>query len=70
MSKPKTKVQETAENNILSAAIMHAIDTASNFQLYSYRVVDATMFVHRTNELSVRYNQILKENSQQLPPKQ
>lgn len=69
MSKQKTKLQETAENNILSAAIGNAIDTASNFQLYSYRVVDATMFVDRTNELTERYNQILKENKPNLTPK-
>ncbi len=63
MSKQKTKIELQAENNLLSASISHAIDIAANFQLYSYRVVDTSTFVHRTNELSEMLKKTQKENT-------
>lgn len=49
---PKTNKELVQEDRIKANAIMHAVETASNFQLYSYRIIDDKTFIKRQLELS------------------
>lgn len=52
MEEPKTTEQQKAQEKLQASAIMHAIETASNFQLYSYRVISHEAFLNRSIELA------------------
>lgn len=62
----------TKKDKERSDAIMHAIEIASNFQLYSYHVVSPEQFVNRTKELIQFFHQSKKssENGQEVDPMQ
>ena len=65
---PQTKKQIKQTEKNQSAAIMLAIEIASNFKLFSYRIVDHEQFTLRTLELlqafDHSYKPIPEDNTQ------
>lgn len=51
----QTKNQEIQEDKRKGSAIMHAVETASAFQLYSYRIISHEQFISRVEELIALY---------------
>ncbi len=45
-------IKLTTEESFRASSIMHAIEIASNFQLYSYHIISHEVFVKRTIELT------------------
>lgn len=59
----RTKVQEKAHNNKLSASISLSLQLETDFKLMSYRVHSQEQYMYNVREAVNRYLKVIKENS-------
>lgn len=60
MTKKITPPKMSKQDKDQSAAILHAIEMASSFQLYSYRIISHAQYIERVKELVQLFNSATK----------
>lgn len=67
MTKKTTVPKPTKEEAYKAAAIMHAVEVKSSFELYAYRVITHEQYLSRIKELVDIFNAVLlKEHKNEL----
>ncbi len=58
----KTKTELQQEDKIKAAAITHAVEVKSAFELYAYRVISHEIFIKQITDLTQFFIKNLQEN--------